>query len=140
MCIFMFALQTFMASFSFSDSKVVFFYLLIFEHQLLQVSKPGSVKVEKLMNIERYSHVMHISSTVRPLFLSYKMDEWLYLFIGLIQLRLIIKHSIWILIEQIPVHNCQLMFMAYLYETCAICMPWLFSSFASMLHQSALLC
>lgn len=29
-----------------------------------QVSKPGSVKVEKLMNIERYSHVMHISSTV----------------------------------------------------------------------------
>lgn len=30
----------------------------------LQVSKPGSVKVEKLMNIERYSHVMHISSTV----------------------------------------------------------------------------
>ncbi|VAI07458.1 unnamed protein product [Triticum turgidum subsp. durum] len=29
-----------------------------------QVSKSGSVKVEKLMNIERYSHVMHISSTV----------------------------------------------------------------------------
>lgn len=29
-----------------------------------QVSKPGSVEVEKLMNIERYSHVMHISSTV----------------------------------------------------------------------------
>ncbi|KAG6535471.1 anthranilate synthase alpha subunit 1, chloroplastic-like [Zingiber officinale] len=29
-----------------------------------RVSKPGSVKVEKLMNIERYSHVMHISSTV----------------------------------------------------------------------------
>lgn len=29
-----------------------------------KVSKPGSVKVEKLMNIERYSHVMHISSTV----------------------------------------------------------------------------
>ncbi|PRQ37139.1 putative thymidylate synthase (FAD), Anthranilate synthase [Rosa chinensis] len=28
-----------------------------------KVSKPGSVKVEKLMNIERYSHVMHISST-----------------------------------------------------------------------------
>ncbi|KAG8061595.1 hypothetical protein GUJ93_ZPchr0003g16579 [Zizania palustris] len=28
------------------------------------VSKPGSVKVEKLMNVERYSHVMHISSTV----------------------------------------------------------------------------
>jgi hypothetical protein len=30
----------------------------------MQVSKPGSVQVEKLMNIERYSHVMHISSTV----------------------------------------------------------------------------
>ncbi|KAL8154095.1 hypothetical protein V2J09_011855 [Rumex salicifolius] len=29
-----------------------------------KVSKPGSVKVEKLMKIERYSHVMHISSTV----------------------------------------------------------------------------
>ncbi|XP_054824974.1 anthranilate synthase alpha subunit 2, chloroplastic-like isoform X3 [Prosopis cineraria] len=29
-----------------------------------KVSKPGSVRVEKLMNIERYSHVMHISSTV----------------------------------------------------------------------------
>ncbi|XP_057772465.1 anthranilate synthase alpha subunit 2, chloroplastic-like isoform X2 [Salvia miltiorrhiza] len=29
-----------------------------------KVSKPGSVKVNKLMNIERYSHVMHISSTV----------------------------------------------------------------------------
>ncbi|GMN41327.1 hypothetical protein TIFTF001_010549 [Ficus carica] len=29
-----------------------------------KVSKNGSVKVEKLMNIERYSHVMHISSTV----------------------------------------------------------------------------
>ncbi|KAK7343308.1 hypothetical protein VNO77_11956 [Canavalia gladiata] len=29
-----------------------------------RVSKPGSVQVEKLMKIERYSHVMHISSTV----------------------------------------------------------------------------
>ncbi|KAI7984493.1 hypothetical protein LOK49_LG15G01259 [Camellia lanceoleosa] len=29
-----------------------------------KVSKSGSVNVEKLMNIERYSHVMHISSTV----------------------------------------------------------------------------
>jgi hypothetical protein len=28
------------------------------------VSKAGSVKVEALMKIERYSHVMHISSTV----------------------------------------------------------------------------
>ncbi|XP_010504458.1 PREDICTED: anthranilate synthase alpha subunit 1, chloroplastic-like isoform X1 [Camelina sativa] len=29
-----------------------------------KVSKNGSVKVERFMNIERYSHVMHISSTV----------------------------------------------------------------------------
>ncbi|KAK1270536.1 hypothetical protein QJS04_geneDACA007554 [Acorus gramineus] len=29
-----------------------------------KVSKPGSVTVERLMNVERYSHVMHISSTV----------------------------------------------------------------------------
>lgn len=29
-----------------------------------KVSKYGSVKVERLMNVERYSHVMHISSTV----------------------------------------------------------------------------
>ncbi|KAA8539615.1 hypothetical protein F0562_026307 [Nyssa sinensis] len=29
-----------------------------------KVSKSGSVNVEKLMNVERYSHVMHISSTV----------------------------------------------------------------------------
>lgn len=28
------------------------------------VCSPGSVSIEKLMNIERYSHVMHISSTV----------------------------------------------------------------------------
>ncbi|KAL8146031.1 hypothetical protein AgCh_003967 [Apium graveolens] len=32
-----------------------------------KVSKSGSVAVEKLMNIERYSHVMHISSTVSSL-------------------------------------------------------------------------
>ncbi|KAK4351359.1 hypothetical protein RND71_030672 [Anisodus tanguticus] len=30
-----------------------------------KVSKPGSVNVEKLMSVERYSHVMHISSTLR---------------------------------------------------------------------------
>lgn len=30
----------------------------------IQVSKSGSVKIERLMNVERYSHVMHISSTV----------------------------------------------------------------------------
>ncbi|KAI3896599.1 hypothetical protein MKX03_023174 [Papaver bracteatum] len=29
-----------------------------------KVSKAGTVKVERLMNVERYSHVMHISSTV----------------------------------------------------------------------------
>nr|AAU84988.1 anthranilate synthase alpha 1 [Camptotheca acuminata] len=29
-----------------------------------KVSKSGSVNVERLMNVERYSHVMHISSTV----------------------------------------------------------------------------
>lgn len=29
-----------------------------------KVSKPGSVKVDKLMSVERYSHVMHISSEV----------------------------------------------------------------------------
>ncbi|CAI8601727.1 unnamed protein product [Vicia faba] len=29
-----------------------------------KVSKPGSVQVENFMNIERYSHVMHLSSTV----------------------------------------------------------------------------
>ncbi|GLT92983.1 hypothetical protein SLE2022_107920 [Rubroshorea leprosula] len=29
-----------------------------------KVSKYGSVKVEKVMNIERYSHVMHLSSTI----------------------------------------------------------------------------
>jgi anthranilate synthase component 1 len=30
---------------------------------LPQVSQHGSVVVEKLMEVERYSHVMHISST-----------------------------------------------------------------------------
>lgn len=30
----------------------------------VQVAAPGSVKVEAFMDIERYSHVMHISSTV----------------------------------------------------------------------------
>ena len=29
-----------------------------------KVAEHGSVKVERLMDIERYSHVMHISSTV----------------------------------------------------------------------------
>lgn len=30
----------------------------------MQVAKYGTMKVEKLMEVERYSHVMHISSTV----------------------------------------------------------------------------
>jgi anthranilate synthase component 1 len=29
-----------------------------------RVARPGSVRVERLMEVERYSHVMHISSTV----------------------------------------------------------------------------
>jgi anthranilate synthase component 1 len=29
-----------------------------------RVAQPGTVKVERLMEVERYSHVMHISSTV----------------------------------------------------------------------------
>ena len=32
-----------------------------------QVSEHGTVRVEKLMEVERYSHVMHISSTVGTL-------------------------------------------------------------------------
>lgn len=30
-----------------------------------RVAQPGSVRVTNLMDIERYSHVMHISSTVK---------------------------------------------------------------------------
>jgi anthranilate synthase component 1 len=33
-------------------------------NDLGRVARPGSVRVERLMEIERYSHVMHISSTV----------------------------------------------------------------------------
>ncbi|KAJ8747848.1 hypothetical protein K2173_013062 [Erythroxylum novogranatense] len=40
-----------------------------------KVSKPGSVKVEKLMNIERYSHVMHISSTINGEMLD-NLNSW----------------------------------------------------------------
>lgn len=36
----------------------------IIKSLFMQVSKPGYVAVEKLMNIERYSHVMYISSMV----------------------------------------------------------------------------
>lgn len=34
-------------------------------YDLGKISKPGSVKVDKYMSIERFSHVMHIGSTVR---------------------------------------------------------------------------
>lgn len=40
-----------------------------------KVSKFGSVKVEKLMNVEQYSHVMHISSTVRGELLD-QLSSW----------------------------------------------------------------
>ena len=40
-----------------------------------QVSVSGSVVVEKLMEVERYSHVMHISSTVTGKLLP-KLDSW----------------------------------------------------------------
>ena len=41
----------------------------------LQVSEAGSVVVEKLMEVERYSHVMHISSTVTGRLLP-ELDAW----------------------------------------------------------------
>ena len=41
----------------------------------LQVSEAGSVVVEKLMEVERYSHVMHISSTVTGRLLP-NLDAW----------------------------------------------------------------
>jgi anthranilate synthase component I len=39
------------------------------------VSVSGSVRVEKLMEVERYSHVMHISSTVTGELLP-QLDAW----------------------------------------------------------------
>lgn len=42
---------------------------------LVQVSEAGSVVVEKLMEVERYSHVMHISSTVTGRLLP-DLDAW----------------------------------------------------------------
>ncbi len=39
------------------------------------MSVSGSVVVEKLMEVERYSHVMHISSTVTGKLLP-KLDSW----------------------------------------------------------------
>lgn len=40
-----------------------------------QVAEAGSVRVTKLMEVERYSHVMHISSTVKGKLLSH-LDAW----------------------------------------------------------------
>jgi anthranilate/para-aminobenzoate synthase component I len=40
-----------------------------------QVSESGSVVVQKLMEVERYSHVMHISSTVTGQ-LQKGLDSW----------------------------------------------------------------
>ncbi|KAL5052996.1 hypothetical protein RYX36_033678 [Vicia faba] len=41
-----------------------FLAISLMSRELQLVSKSGYVKVDKLMNVERYSHVMHISSTV----------------------------------------------------------------------------
>ena len=41
----------------------------------MQVSEAGSVVVERLMEVERYSHVMHISSTVTGRLLP-GLDAW----------------------------------------------------------------
>ena len=41
----------------------------------LQVAEAGSVRVTKLMEVERYSHVMHISSTVKGKLLG-GLDAW----------------------------------------------------------------
>ncbi len=40
-----------------------------------QVAKMGSVRVEALMEVERYSHVMHLSSTVTGDLLP-QLDAW----------------------------------------------------------------
>lgn len=56
-----------MISFMFISSGNNFHKLILVVLVMMQVAEYGSVQVEKLMNIERYSHVMHISSTVRIL-------------------------------------------------------------------------
>ena len=43
--------------------------------RLSQVAEAGSVRVTKLMEVERYSHVMHISSTVKGKLLG-GLDAW----------------------------------------------------------------
>lgn len=40
-----------------------------------RVAQPGSVRIERMMEIERYSHVMHISSTVTGV-LAAGLDSW----------------------------------------------------------------
>ena len=50
-----------------SDSKEVAEHVMLVDlgrNDVGRVARPGSVRVERLMEIERYSHVMHISSTV----------------------------------------------------------------------------
>lgn len=56
---------------------------------IMQVSRPGSVQVEKLMNIERFSHVMHISSTVSSLMQI--MRIWNIFLSGLAEMNLVKK-------------------------------------------------
>lgn len=55
--------------------SVLLLSVLIGRDQTPQVSKSGSVVVEKLMEVERYSHVMHISSTVTGK-LQQGLDSW----------------------------------------------------------------
>nr|XP_023923718.1 anthranilate synthase alpha subunit 1, chloroplastic-like [Quercus suber] len=51
------------------------FNMVIVYEPVMQVSKPGYVKVEKLMNIEQYSHAMHKNSTVTGKLLNY-LTNW----------------------------------------------------------------
>ena len=46
-----------------------------FSDMSLQVAEAGSVRVTKLMEVERYSHVMHISSTVKGKLIQ-GLDAW----------------------------------------------------------------
>jgi anthranilate synthase component 1 len=50
-----------------ADEKEVSEHIMLVDlgrNDVGKVAQPGSVTVERLMNIERYSHVMHISSSV----------------------------------------------------------------------------
>lgn len=64
MCLSHYSPEKSLICFVFYYTSISFHLCLMMNLSCVQVSKPGSVKVEKLMNIERYSHVMHISSTV----------------------------------------------------------------------------